>query len=426
MARPIDFQRTPISIPTINTRIGDTIYIGLMALTLVGYPLVSVLPELTGLPTRDFSVPYRAVFLVLCLVSTVISLYERALHFRGKFWAFFAVFWVMYVVRLLNDTVLSVNPLGFDVGDYWLFTVGVTVIPAVAFARVTNVPTLERSARWSAVLLFASVGLNMWVGWDKLGDATSYIRFGTESINPIAVGTIASRLFLICMFIVLSPLLFVDRRKSHRMPIVLSIAAMPLGAVALLFSGSRGPVVATLAGAAILLWLLFRWSENRVVLPVALALLVLSIVAVALPFVVNLGGGVLERFYSTSHLEDMSDVDRFNLWRNGWEQFLENPLFGSGVEELEYHFYPHNLVLEGYMATGIVGGTIFTGLAAYSLYVALKLIRSRTRAIWLSLLYVNAWFIALFSGSIWGAASLIHLMIAVVVTEQSLRPRLSA
>jgi len=50
---------------------------------------------------------------------------------------------------------------------------------------------------------------------------------------------------------------------------------------------------------------------------------------------------------------------RTKAWLSAWEQFKSNPIIGDKIIETAYNFYPHNLVLEILMATGIIGFTTF-------------------------------------------------------------------
>ena len=56
---------------------------------------------------------------------------------------------------------------------------------------------------------------------------------------------------------------------------------------------------------------------------------------------------------------DNSSVERFDQLRGGYNQFITNPLFGDFLEERVSKEYPHNLILESFMATGIFGGSLF-------------------------------------------------------------------
>jgi O-antigen ligase len=66
---------------------------------------------------------------------------------------------------------------------------------------------------------------------------------------------------------------------------------------------------------------------------------------------------VITRF--TDIADDTSSVERWDMLSGGFIQFLKEPLLGSFLEERISREYPHNLVVESFMATGLVGGTLF-------------------------------------------------------------------
>ena len=61
-------------------------------------------------------------------------------------------------------------------------------------------------------------------------------------------------------------------------------------------------------------------------------------------------------------------------------QFFESPVFGSFLEEKIFKEYPHNLLLESFMATGILGGLLFVIYYLRFLWVTMRnIFRSNQR-----------------------------------------------
>jgi len=144
---------------------------------------------------------------------------------------------------------------------------------------------------------------------------------------------------------------------------VLAFAAVPLVAVALLASGSRGPVLGLVVGLGVLLVLTVQEPTAR-----RRVGLVIAGVALAVLFVPQLVPGqdvgrALSIFSGTS--EGVSTNGRSGLWSAAWTMFNAHPLIGAGtgsfgfVEPLE--LYPHNILLEAGAELGIVGVLLVVG-----------------------------------------------------------------
>jgi O-antigen ligase len=130
-------------------------------------------------------------------------------------------------------------------------------------------------------------------------------------------------------------------------------------AVGLIFTGSRGGMVALVMGfvlMALLVWTQ-RWEKGQIFIMVGFMI-------IALLYSLFLGSGaVLSRF------EDVTDPARYQAWKASWAIFREFPLLGSGLStfgDLFYHYepvnfngsyflYAHNDWLQLLAETGIVG-----------------------------------------------------------------------
>jgi O-antigen ligase len=112
-----------------------------------------------------------------------------------------------------------------------------------------------------------------------------------------------------------------------------------------------------------------------------------------------------------------------DLLRNGWSQFVSSPLLGSGVVEDNTGFYPHNVVVEAFMATGVVGGTALLVALIGGAWLALKLALSNGERQWVALLYFQYLFAALLSGAVIGSGTMWCLLAAVIATYHFMRYR---
>jgi O-antigen ligase len=101
-------------------------------------------------------------------------------------------------------------------------------------------------------------------------------------------------------------------------------------------------------------------------------------------------------------VENSSVNNREIMYRGAWEQYLDSPLIGSSIVERGTLSYPHNLILEGFMATGTFGGVALVLLVLLASYRALRLIVHDTTSAWIPLCFFQQLIGAMFSGGIYG------------------------
>lgn len=204
-------------------------------------------------------------------------------------------------------------------------------------------------------------------------------------------------------------------RRSGHFSRAISILAMVVGVVVLVKSDSRGPLVALVV--AILFYIAsLRISKSYIVVILALA---------AAIFVLQLGVvddrildsiGLNRVTASFSDELDISARQRQVSFFSAFGEFLDSPIFGNSLEEQTTLFYPHNVIVEALMATGIVGGVPFIILLVRVLLQARKLFRYEDANGWVGLIFVQYLVGAQFSGSLytsytmWAALSMTSLL----------------
>jgi O-antigen ligase len=113
----------------------------------------------------------------------------------------------------------------------------------------------------------------------------------------------------------------------------------------------------------LLFWEHFKWAYNRVTFwfrSVVFAGVMAGITAFfILPNVKEIT--FLNRVSDTVNKGNGLD-ERSAQWSAAWEQFLSSPAWGDKLVERALGSYPHNVVLEVLMSTGMLGGVFFFGL----------------------------------------------------------------
>ena len=83
--------------------------------------------------------------------------------------------------------------------------------------------------------------------------------------------------------------------------------------------------------------------------------------------------------------------------------------------------YPHNLVLEAFMATGIAGGIAYLVLICFMLLACFRLLSRSKGYEWLALIAIYYLVAAQFSGSHWSFNAHWQTLVLVIVTDMATR-----
>ena len=107
-----------------------------------------------------------------------------------------------------------------------------------------------------------------------------------------------------------------------------------------------------------------------------------------------LGSVIFERF------DDLSSTDsRMNLLSAARDQFLSAPILGAGAT-LPDGGFSHNILVEAFLTTGVVGGLLFLFVNFAATIKTLYLICVDSKNAWIGYLFINYLIAALFSGAL--------------------------
>jgi O-antigen ligase len=234
-------------------------------------------------------------------------------------------------------------------------------------------------------------------------------RFGLAQQNVIALGVQGAEALMVATY-----LLMRGKRRWHQM---FAAAVLPIALVALLASGSRGPVLGGVIGLLVLLAMLARSRRTAFHLLLLTLLLVASFWA-ALQFVPS---SASERSLSTltGTRSGLASNGRDQLWAAGWKTFTDHPILGVGTGSFATKArekvcpgpgcqdkYPHNVLLETAAELGIVGALLTLGILIAAAWALLRAWRlpgiERDYATIATALFVAAAVTALLTGDISG------------------------
>lgn len=373
--------------------------------SVIGYPLASVLSNLVGADNQTVAITMRAIIVAL---AAILFLGRMGVHSRSV-GGLLAVFWTAYLLRLTYTFGVAHETASEPASTFFIWTVGVCLIPSVAillysgrinFAKTGLIIALLGSVAMIGIFLLGGTSIET-----DQGVVADQNRWNLSTINPITIGHLGASLVLIAS----AALLF---GKSSGREIGFYTLAALIGMAGLFLANSRGPFVGMVI--AIGLYGLAQIRSRRIWR---------FIIVIALTGVVGLyqysdaifsEQGLFDRFASLSTGKDASAQIRNDLYTDALAQFANAPLIGDGVEVRTYAYYPHNVVLEAFMTTGIIGGTAFLLLTLLSLRAAFEIIKFEPQQAVIALLAVQYIIAAQVSGAIYQSGAMWVLMAGVL------------
>ena len=300
---------------------------------------------------------------------------------------------VLLIIRLPASAELDVGSEKvqlFLVGNVLFFLAGVFIGWRPGHVRTLFAVTLAVAVAAAAVVVLQLLtGSAQTVLPDRFSVSAEY--------GPIALGRASATGLVIAAYFVLS--------RSGGVVRLVAAGTIPVLVVALLGSGSRGPVVALIFGLAVLLILGIAGGAARrpLLLIAASALAAVALVPQLLP------NSVVSRAFSFA-TEDatLASNGRFTEWDTAYEAFVRDPWTGVGTGEYAglrgEALYPHNIFLEPAAELGIPGLLLVLAIVAGAAYQLGRVWRAtageeRLAAAAALALFVTALANALFSGA---------------------------
>ena len=368
--------------------------------SVAGFPLLAALTTALGGNNTGLSVAGRGAVAVAALL-----LLSRVRIRPTPAILLFAAFWLAYGMRLAIGLHIQQEPLSRAPGIYWIWAIGACLLPALAMLSGFNANAVRRLLRPLLILSLITIALFLAVGGTGYirsdGTVSDINRWNVGSLNPISMGHLGATACLLGLAVLTGAGQGRDRR-------ILALLAIGGGGLIALLANSRGPMLALAAG--FLLLALARSGHRR-----GLGILLAAIAAVAALVLsghdlVYGEGGILARFTAMTGGQDLSAQGRFTAFGGALAQFLGAPLFGDGIEERITGYYPHNVTLEAFMATGLTGGLPFLALTLAALRAAWQLARDGSPVAWVGLLAVQYIVAGQFSGAIYQSPAMWVMM----------------
>lgn len=366
-----------------TTNASDRLQVWLLVLAFTGYPLSSFIPG------NEISIVYRGIFLFLALIYMYQS--YKAKRFVYSFgYGIFLLFWLVYSCRIVYDLILHYNQLGRPGYDYILFGLLISFVCSHCFFTTISDATLQKAFKglYYALLLFNVLGIVYLILFPP-SDMDLFRAKVNPKVNPITTSILASFLIIASLYVL------VDKPKG----IVINKWLMTIGIITafanIIIAVSKSPTIGLMLNIMILFGSHIWKNMLKILLIIALLILI---------FVVAYYNGLADfidvfvlRF--TDYGDDVSTTERLLSFNGAVEQFKESPLLGDFLEEKITQQYPHNPILESFMAIGIFGGMLFLLVYLTGLYCGIQLFKHPASR-WLGFFFVQIFVVYNVSGSL--------------------------
>jgi hypothetical protein len=373
-----------------------------LALTgnLVGFLMVSYIPDALGVNSRVATIPFRALMLAFLIYACGRILKSGHLRMQISPTSLLVIFfWVAYCLRFFVDAAVLQVPLGSSPAEMALYLFGIVIPTFIVLYLIRDIGLYRRALTWTLLGLGTCCLISMLrtrtardlaksgIGYDA-NDVVNHILYGHMGVTAVILG----------LFVFLR----IGRAGEPWYIRSLGGGVACLGVFTVFASGSRGALIAGVFLVPVVFYL--GWRRGSRVLTVS-ACLALGFVFSATVGYLSSNGMRLDRVmlsFTAYNAEGNSVYYRQSMLRDAWREYLEHPLTGSSIVERNTLSYPHNVILEGFMATGTFGGTAFVLLVLLASYRAFRFMSSDPVTAWIPLCFLQQLIGSMFSGGLYG------------------------
>lgn len=358
--------------------------------------LILVVNYLSSSLSRFFTIPLRIVILMLLFFIYKKS-YTRNLSDAGKF---FIVFSIFYLIRIGVETIKLADPY-MSTWNFLFYFLGFAAIPFVLLQK-TKLNDYAYTKIVDAILLssFILSFLTYFFYGSLLGKVariSNEVSHDENYISPLALSYCSTLAIGVgCSYLLTN--------KVSKKKLIFIIGVLVSCLVPFFLGASRGAILAMII--PFLLYFIYSAGVKNKFKIIFMSVIVIIFTSYVTGF---FGTGVFDRFMSIgSGIEKGSSSSiRLEIWKSGLDQFLNNPFFGNSLESEMVNHYPHNIIIEVLLSTGIMGFIPFIMFLFLTFKKCILIIRVNPKYFWIVCVFMQAFIQNMFSGAIWSASWLV-------------------
>jgi hypothetical protein len=373
-----------------------------------GYYAVLALLISAGLMnfSRVITVPLRLLTTLLMLYVIIKTSRKNKINFFTlKTNLILIVFWSVFFIKVLYDYYIGTN-LFRSWYEYVFYCVNFCILPYFMYSKI-DYNTYKETIINAIVLSGFTMGVIclflykdlLVMGLGRISEA-SYLDSKQETLNPLALSYCSVLTIGFCIYKILFT-------KVKNLRFILYIYTTIILSFIMFFLGaSRGSVVALF-----FTLVCFYFYSNLKIRKKIIKLLLLTTPLVILG-VIKSKTAVFDRIFNSSSKVNIDTFGRGDLWRLAWSDFINNPFFGGHIELIDVPYYrdgmagniyPHNIILEVFMSSGIFVGLLFVYVLFNSSKLLLKTVKKNSKSIWILIIFIQGISQYMFTGAVYTA-----------------------
>jgi len=384
--------------------------------TLVGFFVVSYLPGALDVDNRLITVPFRGLMLGFLLYTGYRWISMVGLCIRMSPITLLALFFgTSYCTRFIADAALLQVQLGSPPSDMALYLFGMCVPTFIIFYLINDITLYRKALVWAVIALGACCLVSAL--WTRTATVSSGAGHQANSlVSHIEYGHMGVTTMILGLFLALN----VGRSYPPWYLRLSAVVAVSLGIFTLLAASSRGALVAGILLIPFVLYLGIRYGSKLGTIGICVVFVVL--LSVTISYLARNGEQVIRQIASASAYSSASEsiYARQVMMGDAWHQYLMHPWLGSSIVERNSLSYPHNSIVEAFMATGTFGGTAFVLLVLLATHRAFRLIKYDPVTAWIPLCFFQQLAASMFSGGLYANMPLWGMM-AIMLGAESRR-----
>ena len=363
-----------VSVKLLSSSVLNHYLIWIIGLLACGFPLIAFTTVSLGIVSTPFSIAYRFIMLTMCLFLFLVLL-AKGLK-RLNYGIFFLLcFWAIYSIRLIWD--ISIDPIEFpkEYTPFYLysFAFGNCLIPFIiigVFGREVDISKLIFFIfillALQNILLFKYLIQENGFSIKVLAERQALGFKNKAVLNPISLSRAGGFLVILC-------LCYLSIIKSSFKLKLITVPILLISIYILLSGSSRGPLLFTILSIFLIFCFKFYIGSwiGRIRIIISIVLFGILFSAIAVKYNINSKKiGALSRLEKTVNRKTKDDREK--VWALAKEQIRDNPILGDQFLTKRVNFYPHNILLEVPMATGVVGSLFFALGLIFMMYKFIK------------------------------------------------------
>lgn len=369
-----------------------------IVIIICGFLFIGTVPILLGFSENSLSVPFRVIVLILSLFLIFITVFSRqSLKIKLSIFFLFFLFWVIYSIRILFDLFIEPIKLFPDntATDYLLFAFGVVLIPSIT---VLVIQSNKINFDWILKSIYFSLFLTLIIAIYFRGNSDIQGRsVGDVNVGILLFGQSGATLSILSIY-------YLTKRK-HRIFLTLFYSiGFIVGFIGIFVSASKSPFLALIVVLAA--FFVLKYGGFKTLLILLIITLLLNYYFIEFLNFLNLyfNSNFFERILYS--IEEGGDKVRGSLFEAAYLEFIDSPILGNAmlIQKSPYTgAYPHNLIMESFMATGFFGGLIFVLWVLKCLKKSINLLRYNEGNSWVALLFFQYLVFGMFSKNLYSS-----------------------